>query len=64
MSTWTDGGVTWGAAGATANNATGLGGRPLVQPNGTVVVPFEGASMQAYVQPDGVASLERIGQDF
>ena len=41
MSTSTDGGLTWGAANTTAN-AFGLGGQPVVQPNGTVVVPFEG----------------------
>jgi BNR repeat-like domain len=39
MSTSTDGGLTWGAAKKTANNGTGLGGQPVVQPNGTVVVP-------------------------
>jgi hypothetical protein len=41
MSTSSDGGVTWGAPVATANLAPGLGGQPLVQPNGTVVVPVE-----------------------
>lgn len=40
MSTSSDGGKTWSAGQATADNATGLGGQPLVQPNGTVVVPF------------------------
>ena len=40
MSTSSDGGNTWSAGQATADNATGLGGQPLVQPNGTVVVPF------------------------
>lgn len=39
MSTSTDGGQTWSAA-ATVPNAIGLGGQPVVQPNGTVVVPF------------------------
>jgi len=41
MSTSTDGGLTWGAATPTANLAQGIGGQPLVQPNGTVVVPIE-----------------------
>jgi hypothetical protein len=41
MSTSVDGGLTWGVATATANLATGIGGQPLVQPNGTVVVPIE-----------------------
>lgn len=36
----TDGGKTWGPTRAGGNNAFGLGGQPLVQPNGTVVVPF------------------------
>src|SRR5690349_17266315 len=34
MSTSNDGGNTWSAGQATADNATGLGGQPLVQPNG------------------------------
>lgn len=40
MSTSTDGGATWGRALPTTDSATGLGGQPLVQPNGRVVVPF------------------------
>src|SRR5207247_1358730 len=40
MSTSTDGGLTWSAPVSTAGNADGLGGEPLVQPNGTVVVPY------------------------
>jgi BNR repeat-like domain len=40
MSTSTDGGQTWGPALAAANNARGVGGQPLVQPNGTVLVPI------------------------
>ncbi len=42
MSTSTDGGQTWGAGLSTANNAHGIGGQPLVQPNGTVIVPING----------------------
>jgi len=41
MSTSGDGGLTWGAATATANLAQGIGGQPLVQPSGLVVVPIE-----------------------
>src|SRR6185437_7764374 len=37
MSTSTDGGLTWGPALNTANSATGIGGQPVVQPNGTVI---------------------------
>jgi len=44
MSTSTDGGLTWGPFKNTADQAIGLGGQPLVQPNGTVVVPIEGLS--------------------
>jgi len=39
MSTSTDGGQTWSAP-AVINNAIGLGGQPVVQINGNVVVPF------------------------
>jgi len=40
MSTSTDGGMTWGRLKTTADRASGLGGQPLVQPNGTVIVPI------------------------
>ena len=42
MSTSTDGGQHWGAPKNTADQSFGLGGQPLVQPNGTVVVPIDG----------------------
>jgi BNR repeat-like domain len=42
MSTSTDGGKTWGAAKGTGNSDFGIGGQPLVQPSGTVVVPIIG----------------------
>lgn len=45
MSTSSDGGSTWNTAQATGDNATGLGGQPLVQPNGTVIVPFLSSSL-------------------
>jgi hypothetical protein len=38
MSTSTDGGATWRAGRATANAAAGIGGQPMVLPNGKVVV--------------------------
>ena len=41
MSTSTDGGRTWSTPVATAGNDKGLGGQPVVRPNGTVIVPFE-----------------------
>jgi hypothetical protein len=51
MSTSSNGGQTWGAAVATKGN--GLGGQPLVQPNGTVVVPYESNSMSAISSKNG-----------
>jgi hypothetical protein len=42
MSTSSDGGQTWGAGQSTANNAHGIGGQPLVQPKGNVIVPING----------------------
>ena len=47
MSTSADGGVTWGTARNTADNATGLGGQPVVRPNGVVVVPIDNANETA-----------------
>lgn len=44
MSTSTDGGLTWGAAQPTADGAHGIGGQPLVQADGTVIVPINGFS--------------------
>lgn len=44
MSTSTDGGATWGGLKHPGDSPSGLGGQPLVQPNGTVVVPFSSAS--------------------
>ncbi|HZC51605.1 MAG TPA: sialidase family protein [Mycobacterium sp.] len=44
MSTSADSGSNWGAPTPTADNAHGLGGQPVVQPNGRVVVPYEGLS--------------------
>jgi hypothetical protein len=38
-STSSDGGKTWGPPKTTKDQATGLGGQPLVQPTGEVVVP-------------------------
>jgi BNR repeat-like domain len=49
MSTSTDGGLTWGPVRETANAANGLGGQPVVQPNGTVVVPANNANETAII---------------
>jgi hypothetical protein len=40
MSTSSDGGLTWQLALNTADHASGLSGQPVVQPNGTVIVPM------------------------
>jgi BNR repeat-like domain len=58
MSTSTDGGQTWSAPIGTASNDKGIGGQPLVQPNGTVVVPYEDSSgkIAAFRSTDGGAT--------
>jgi hypothetical protein len=53
MSTSSDGGLTWGPPTATEDLAAGIGGQPLVQPNGTVVVPVETSVMSAFISSDG-----------
>jgi len=59
MSTSADGGLSWGLPAPTANFVQGIGGQPLVQPNGTVVVPTETftsaqtAFMSAFLSNDG-----------
>jgi hypothetical protein len=47
MSTSTDGGLTWGPKKTTASGEVGIGGQPLVQPNGTVIVPIDSANESA-----------------
>ncbi len=43
---------------ASGDNATGLGGQPLVQPGGTVIVPFLGlaGTISSFTSTDGGAS--------
>jgi hypothetical protein len=53
MSTSHDGGLTWSAGIPSADNAGGLGGEPVVQPNGTVIVPFSGGGYDAFRSTDG-----------
>jgi len=53
MSTSHDGGLTWSPGIPSADHATGLGGEPVVQPNGTVVVPFSGGGIDAFLSTDG-----------
>jgi len=56
MSTSSDGGLTWGTPLPTTDLAKGIGGQPLVQPNGTVVVPLETTVMSAFNSNDGGSS--------
>jgi hypothetical protein len=63
MSTSHDGGLTWGAGQPTADGAHGIGGQPLVRPNGEVVVPYVGLdsftflfTISAFVSVDGGVS--------
>jgi hypothetical protein len=59
MSTSIDGGLTWGTRQSTANNATVIGGQPLVLPNGTVIVPIDNAnetSLLAFTSTNGGTS--------
>lgn len=61
MSTSTDGGLTWSTPVSPADHAHGLGGQPLVQPDGTVVVPFETikGTIAAFRSTNGGASWSR-----
>src|SRR4051812_43860672 len=57
MRTSSNGGQTWGPARATGDNASGLGGQPIVRPNGTVLVPYEtGNQIRSFRSIDGGAS--------
>jgi len=59
MSTSTDGGKTWSAKQTTSGRASGNGGIPLVQPDGTVIVPIDDpflASVLAFKSTDGGAT--------
>jgi hypothetical protein len=56
MSTSSDGGMTWGPATAPAMKPDGIGGQPLVLPNGTVVVPIETSGISSFVSTNGGAS--------
>jgi hypothetical protein len=54
MSTSTDGGLTWNLA--STPNSIVIGGQPVVQPNGNVVVPIDDAfesQVESFVSTDG-----------
>ena len=53
MSTSHDGGLTWSPGIPSSDHAGGLGGEPVVRPNGTVVVPFQGGGIAAFRSTDG-----------
>jgi hypothetical protein len=70
MSVSSDGGTTWSAAlHPTSSTSGGIGGQPVVQPNGTVIVPIDDANTQrvlafrsanggsSWTQPVVVASI-------
>lgn len=61
MSTSTDVGLTWGTPMRTGGTDFGIGGNPLVQPNGNVVVPFAdfNGGMSAFMSTNGGQSWTR-----
>ncbi|MGA8764898.1 MAG: sialidase family protein [Candidatus Sulfotelmatobacter sp.] len=59
MSVSSDGGKTWGPGLASSDRAGGLGAEPVVQPNGTVVVPFEGGGIDVFTSTNGGQSWGR-----
>jgi hypothetical protein len=61
MSTSVDGGSAWSVPIQTAGHDKGLGGQPVVQPSGTVLVPFESldGKLAAFSSGDGGASWTR-----
>ena len=59
MSTSTNGGLSWSTALTSADGAHGLGGQPVVQANGTVIVSYATASfasIRSFRSVDGGAS--------
>lgn len=63
MSTSSDGGLTW-SAGFAVSSAGGLGGQPLVQPGGAVIVPFlaNAGMIQSFSSTDGGATWGNVVQ--
>ena len=64
MSTSADGGRNWSTPVPPAGNPKGLGGQPVVTPNGTVIVPFESlkGSIGAFRSTDGGVTWSRESQ--
>jgi hypothetical protein len=61
MSTSSDGGRIWSTPVSPAGNPKGLGGQPVVQPDGTVIVPFESlkGAIGAFRSTDGGATWSK-----
>jgi hypothetical protein len=61
MSTSTDGGLQWSVPVTPEGRPKGLGGQPVVQPNGTVIVPFEAldGKIEAFSSSDGGQTWSR-----
>lgn len=53
MSVSSDGGNTWGPGLPSSDHAGGLGGEPVVQPSGTVIVPFQGGGIDVFSSTNG-----------
>ena len=62
MSVSSDGGQTWDLDSPLPTDAGGLGGEPLVQPNGTVIVPFEGGGIDVFTSTNGGVSWGKSQQ--
>ncbi len=58
MVTSTDGGVTWGSVLSPPGCSSGLGGQPVVQPNGNVIVPYsnDGGAESSFRSTNGGTS--------
>ena len=56
MSVSSDGGQTWSAGQPSSDHAGGLGGEPVVQPNGTVIVPFQSGGIDVFSSTNGGAT--------
>ncbi len=56
MSVSSDGGQTWGPGLSSSDGATGVGGEPVVQPNGTVIVPFQSGGIDVFSSSNGGVS--------
>ena len=60
MSTSRDGGASWSAPETPSGRPTGLGGQPLVQPDGKVIIPFLGIGrIEAFSSANGGSSWSR-----